>query len=265
MKPIINDIGRGKPAIAIAGCLHGDEIIGSKVIKEISRGAKPGGNLLRFIVANPEAVKKKKRFLKIDLNRAFPGRKNGGFEEKLAYEIKDKLKGVDLVIDIHATNSNFDRLAIVTRLGRKEKKLLAKIPVKKVALVPPSVFGGKEMINHCRLGVALDYGPNKSGGNYKKALRDVRKILVNMGVIKGEKKIYPKKELFKVSGLYGVPKGFSQNKNLKDFRAIKEGSVIGSVRGKFVFSNLDFYPIFLGRGRYPKTLALISRKEKLNL
>ena len=131
MKIKIESIGSGTPKILIIGCTHGDEIIGYKVIKELKKIKLKRGSL-DFLIANELAKKNKKRFLDVDLNRAFPGKKNGNKEEKIAFQINKILKNYDLVLDIHATNSNFDVIAIVCNLDNKTKNLLKITPIKKV-------------------------------------------------------------------------------------------------------------------------------------
>ncbi|MEI6627450.1 MAG: succinylglutamate desuccinylase/aspartoacylase family protein, partial [bacterium] len=164
-------IGHGHPKIAILGCVHGDEIMGAKAIRELLKLPIVKGEL-HFIIANEPAKQKRQRYLKHDLNRAFPGNPDGEAEHYLAHVLKQQLAKMDLVIDLHATNSNFSDLAIITKLGQKEKQLLKLIPNQKVALIRKAVFGGNDLISHTKLGLALEYGPNKTGKNYPQAVRD---------------------------------------------------------------------------------------------
>ena len=264
LKSIIKKKGKEKPSIAIVGCLHGDEIIGKLVINELRKlELKKGG--LTFIIGHPEAVKKRKRFLERDLNRIFPGKKNGCIEEKIAYDLSKIIKRFDLVIDIHATNSDFKELAIITKYGVKEKKILKDIPIKNIALIDKKVFGGKDMISYAKLGVSLDYGPDKTGKNFPLAVRHIKNILKNVGVIDGVGKKYKEKNIYTVSGTYDVSKDFKHDIKLKDFKLIKKSQLVGKDKKGKIFSKVDFYPLFLGDGRYNGTLALIAKKKKVIL
>ena len=253
-----------KPKIAIVGCVHGDEIIGKKIINEL-KDLKTKNGSLHFIIANQSALNKNKRYLKKDLNRSFPGSHNGTAEEKIAHSLKNKLNKFDITIDIHATNSNIGKLAVITVFGSKVKNLLKLIPVNKVVLIRKKVFGGKELINHVKLGISLEYGPNKSGKNYKNGLKDIKIILKNLGLLSGKKKIYKHKEFYTVSGLYNVSNNFKQASCLKNFQLIKKGQFIGQINKKKIKSTKNFYPLFLGKGRYKKTLALIAEKKEIEL
>lgn len=260
----IETIGQGKPNIAIIGCVHGDEIIGKKVINQLKKIKLKKGTLT-FIIAHPKAVAKKKRFFQKDLNRSFPGRKNGMTEEKIAYELNKILKKFDLVIDVHATNSDLKSLIAITKYNKQIKNLLKITPIKRVAYAPKKVFGAKELITYSKLGVSLEYGPNKSGRNYKRALNHVKIILKNLGVLKGKKTLYKEKDLYKISGIYRVPNNFQQNNKLKDYQLIKKGQLIGKINKKAIYSDKNFHPLFLGKGRYQETLALMAKKEKIKL
>lgn len=250
-----------KPSIAIVACIHGDEIAGKKVIDTLKRDRSIRENV-GFFVAHPEALKRRKRFIKQDLNRSFPGNSSGCIEERIAHNLKKQLSNFDIVIDLHTTSSNIDKLAIVTSLSTKMKRLLKLTPISKVALAYKKVFGGKEMIRYCRAGISLEYGPNKSGRNYRKILNDVRIMLKNIGLIKGVRKDFRRKEIYAISGIYRINKSSQPINSLKDFNLIKKGQVIARDKsGVPVLSDRDFYPLFVGKGRYPKTLALISSKR----
>lgn len=264
MKHLIKTIGKGVPKIALVACVHGDEIMGMKVIKNLFN-IKPQKGSISFIIAHPQALKSKKRYLQQDLNRSFPGNKKGVIEERIAYRLKKILRSYDLVLDIHATSSNFHSMAVTTRFDEQMRELLKYVPIKRVALVYKTAFGGNEMIAHCPAGISLDYGPDKTGRNYKTALKHIKIILRNLGIISGSKVLFKRKELYKVSGSYLVPRNFKQKKGLKEFRYIRKGQIVGYVNGKNIKAKIGFYPIFLGRGRYKETLALIAQKKSVGL
>jgi len=250
--------------VTIVGCLHGDEIIGQKVIEELQKLTFKKD--VSFLIANKEALEKKNRFISTDLNRSFPGKKGASDEEGLAFDILQKIKDSDLIIDIHATNSDFDKVAIVPDLSRERKELLKAVPIKKIALVTKQVFGGKELMNYSKLGVALDYGPDKTGDNYQIALEDIKQILLNLNFLDGQKNLMPEKELYRVQGLYKTEKEFKPNNNLREFEEIKEGDFLGQTRsGERVLAKENFYPLFLGKGSYQESLCLKATKEILSL
>ena len=256
----------GKLSVALVACIHGDEVAGIRVFKELKKN-NALRNKVGFFVAHPQALRQRKRFITADLNRSFPGSRTGTLEERIAYKLRRKLKSFDIVLDIHTTNSGIDRLAIVTSLSPAVKNILKFIPIEKVAIVPRGVFGGKELIRYHRAGVSLEYGPNKSGKNYRKIVSDINVLFRNLGILpKHQHGFFLHKELYRVRGIYRLQDGVRPERKLRDFSPIREGQAIGKTReGTIVQSNRSFYPLFLGKGRYPKTFALISSKEKLLL
>lgn len=252
-------IGSGKPSLAIVTCVHGDEIVGRRIYNYLKKKKISQGSVL-LLLANLKAMQRKRRFIRQDLNRSFPGRKKGVFEERLAAEILEQIRHCEYVLDIHATNSNIDALSIVTKKSRKLDYFLSKINVHKVAMINKKIFGGKEMISHVSAGVSLEYGPDKSGRNFKKIVSDINDILIRMKYIKGSAPKISKKSRYAVIGTFSVKKGFVQNKALDDFKKIKKGDCVGTVGKKKLFSPGDFYPLFLGKGRYKKTLCLMAKK-----
>ncbi|MEA3292979.1 MAG: hypothetical protein U9P88_00670, partial [Patescibacteria group bacterium] len=147
----------------------------------------------------------------------------------------------------------------------KIKGLLKLIPISKVALIRKNNLGSKALISYVNLGVSLEYGPDKSGKNYKKCLRDIKIILKNLELLPGKKNIFRSKEVYTVLGSYKVPNDFKPNNHLKEFQLIKRGQFIGHINKRKIKSTKSFYPIFLGKGRYKRTLALIAKKKDVEL
>lgn len=257
----VTTIGEGKPSIAIVGCVHGNELVGKKVIGKLKKIKLKKGSL-SLIIANTKAVKAKKRGLKKDLNRIFPGKKNGDYEERLAYDLALFLKDFDYVVDVHGTSSNIDSLIITTKLNKETKKLLKATPVKKTVLVSKSFFNNGTLMSVPKAGIVLEYGPDKLAKDYSKALRDVRGILRNLGFIAGAKKNSGQKDFYYIEKSYVVPTGFKPVASLQDFKKINKGDVIGYFKKREVKSKLSFYPVFVGKGSYDKTIALIGQKIK---
>lgn len=263
-RPIESRRGIGAPRVAIVACTHGDEFLGERVINAFKFVPLQRGCLL-FITAHPLARARKKRYIDQDLNRSFPGKQQGCLEDRLAFNLRQQLSTVDLVIDIHATNSLLDSLAIVTKLTPAIRRILRWLPVKNIALIEPQVFGNKEMIGHVQVGIALEYGPEKSGQNNRRAVNHVRALLRNLSMVAGSKSLWTEKVLYRVRGQYMVPRGFREVSGLRDLRRIRQGQMIGRVGTKKIYATETFYPIFLGKGRYRGTLSLKAQRERLSI
>lgn len=98
--------------ISIVTGIHGDELEGQYVCFELQRRIAEKKDKLAGIVdiypaMNPLGIDSITRGLPafdLDMNRIFPGSKEGDMVEYLASKIVDDLEGSDVCIDIHASN-----------------------------------------------------------------------------------------------------------------------------------------------------------------
>lgn len=98
--------------ISIVTGIHGDELEGQYVCYELSRRIQTQPEALTGTVdiypaMNPLGIDSITRGIPgfdLDMNRIFPGNKDGTFTEFVASEIIRDLQGSDLCLDIHASN-----------------------------------------------------------------------------------------------------------------------------------------------------------------
>jgi hypothetical protein len=101
-----------KKRISIVTGIHGDELEGQYVCFEVARRIKEHPECLTGIVdiypaMNPLGIDSMTRGIPgfdLDMNRIFPGQKNGTMTEYAAHKIIEDLTGSDLCVDIHASN-----------------------------------------------------------------------------------------------------------------------------------------------------------------
>jgi hypothetical protein len=101
-----------KERISIVTGIHGDELEGQYVCFEVARRIKEHPEYLTGIVdiypaMNPLGIDSMTRGIPgfdLDMNRIFPGQKNGAMTEYVAHKIIEDLTGSDLCVDIHASN-----------------------------------------------------------------------------------------------------------------------------------------------------------------
>lgn len=97
------------PTVWLTGCMHGDEIGGTVIIQEIFSKLRPAlkkGAVHAFPLMNPFGFETTSRNISLsqeDLNRSFPGKKNGTFAERLASIIFNSILETKphLVLDLH--------------------------------------------------------------------------------------------------------------------------------------------------------------------
>ncbi len=102
----------GVKRISIVTGIHGDELEGQYVCFELLRRIRQQEEKLAGIVdiypaLNPLGIDSITRGIPafdLDMNRLFPGNRDGNMTEYLASEIIQDITGSDLVLDIHASN-----------------------------------------------------------------------------------------------------------------------------------------------------------------
>ncbi len=103
--------GKEKRVCIVTGT-HGDELEGQYVCYEVNRRIQEGIEDLKGIVdiypaLNPLGVDSITRGIPkfdLDMNRIFPGNKEGSMAEYIASEVVRDIEGADLCIDIHSSN-----------------------------------------------------------------------------------------------------------------------------------------------------------------
>ena len=98
------------PIVWLTGAIHGDEVGGIVIIQEIFKELKKSpliqGTLFAMPLMNPIGFESSVRGLPLseeDLNRSFPGDKNGSIAERIAYQIFSTIIKTKptLVLDLH--------------------------------------------------------------------------------------------------------------------------------------------------------------------
>jgi succinylglutamate desuccinylase len=248
-----------KPHILINILTHGDELIGLKVKKELEKlNIKQG--ILDFQIANEKAYKEKKRFIDSDLNRVFPGKKNGNYEEKLATKLLPKIKSVDLVIDIHSTTSDLKDALIVTKLNKKTKELINVINPKHLLFM--NISKKTALISFAPIGISFEYGKDKDKKVLNKIVRDIKKLLKFYKMIDGKNSNKLSKTLtFKINKSFEKKPEQELDSKIRNYKLIKKGDVVArNKEGKVVIAKEDFYPILFGNKNYETMFGFIGKK-----
>lgn len=87
--------------VLVIGGMHGNEPLGIALVKLLQERPLEG---VDAILANEQAIDQQVRFTAQDLNRSFPGDKNGGYEARRAAQLLTRCVEYDLVFDFHNTH-----------------------------------------------------------------------------------------------------------------------------------------------------------------
>jgi succinylglutamate desuccinylase len=239
---------------------HGDEKIGHHVVKETEK-LNIGNNLI-VQVANEKAFKLNKRFIDQDLNRSFPGKKVGNYEEMRAYELSTIIKSADIVIDIHSTTSALKDAFIVTKLDNKTLKYIKIINPKYVLVM--NATKNNALISQAKVGIAFEYGKDNDPKVIKKIVLGIKKLLKYLQLIDfdvTETKIFTK--YFDVVSTVEKPKGFKLLKKIKNYKLIRNGEVYAKNGNTKLIATEDFFPIIFGQKNYKDIFGFKGKKIKL--
>ena len=256
--------GNGGKNILVIGCVHGDELIGERVIKELRKFVVLKGTLVT-VVANTRAMEAGVRFINEDLNRVFPGNSQGNHEEQLACSLIPLLKESDIVLDIHSTTTDTTSVIILTKVNQSIRKLLSIFNPRRVVVMGKEV-GKTALTGYCKTGISFEYGKDKSEKAYRETLSDILKILERYQMIGEDKKNMPKikqrTEYFEVLGTLARPAGLKLDKKIKNFSLVKKNEIIASSGVNTQKSPRNFYPFLFGPVSYKEIWGFMTKKVK---
>jgi predicted deacylase len=107
---------RPGPSLWVCGAIHGDELVGVAIIRELLHGIEPeglAGTLVAFPAVNVFGVLQQSRYLpdRRDLNRSFPGSSKGSLAARLARTfMKEIVARCTHGIDLHTAATDRDNL-----------------------------------------------------------------------------------------------------------------------------------------------------------
>ena len=103
---VINGAKPG-PTLCLTGAIHGDELNGIEVVRRVMYDISPkdlNGTLIGVPIVNLQGFQRGSRYLtdRRDLNRYFPGEKNGSLASRIANSLfNEVIKHCNYLIDIH--------------------------------------------------------------------------------------------------------------------------------------------------------------------
>jgi uncharacterized protein len=185
--------GGDGPRLGLIAGIHGDEPLGIEIIRRLLEELEPetfGGEIVALPVANAYAFASLTRSTPIDsanLNRVFPGSRDGTLSEQIAYLISSEfLPRCDYLIDLHSGGN----LATVDYLYVGDDAALAKAfgcellyrgPAPQGSLGAHAAASGTKTLI-----VELGGGQQRSEHFVRKGVRGVRNVMKHLGMLAGE-------------------------------------------------------------------------------
>lgn len=116
LMPVMAVVGETDgPTVFFNGAMHGDEILGSDVLRRVMRDLTPdkvAGTVIAVPVANPmgQATRTRRNIMEMypgphDMNRVFPGHIDGILTERIAAVLDSRFSAIaDYVFDLHCAS-----------------------------------------------------------------------------------------------------------------------------------------------------------------
>ena len=265
--------------IAIFGGTHGNEPVGVEVIKALNleKPVSPFHTYETFI-GNPEALKKKSRFVDSDLNRAFG--KNGkpkGYELERSIFLKKEVQGkFDLIVDLHTSTSNMGLTAILNNShpNTRQTCCFLKDKIKNFKLIEETDLDDDctHLNRLAKAGVTIEVGPVANNVLSADLILKTYNIIVEILNWDFKKEYdYAKTEVFKTEKTVYYPKEdgwlISPNLENKDFHLLSDGDELFiNIKGEKIIYESDsaLYPFFINEAAYQNDRVAMVLARKIN-
>ncbi len=235
--------------LAVVACVHGNEKYGLEVVKRLSGS-------ISFFIGNEKATRENKRFVDVDLNRAFPGNETGNYEERRAFELAARLKDFDFVIDLHSSSNDCKMFGIITKQNNVKIEFAKKLGLKKLVIMSEDFAKGNALIDFVKCGLSIEVGSHNRKENVDEAVEVIENFLL-------EKNRNEDIEIFKVKSK--LMKKYDKVL-IKNFEKVKEGMIltIGNF-GEKQLAEEDFVAVLVDEEAYGDVLCLCCERLRLKI
>ena len=199
-----------------------------------------------IIIGNKKATLQDRRFIESDMNRIFPGKENGNYEEKETFKLNQKLKNFNQVIDLHSTSNECPLFGIITKPNKEKIKLAKKLGLNKLLIMPENFASGKALIDHHKLGISLEIGPHGDRKRTEEVISKITNYICNK----------PQDQNLEIYEPIEIIKRTKDKILIENFKEVKKGQLITESQ----IAEYNFIPILVGEKSYSDVLCLACKK-----
>jgi predicted deacylase len=190
---LVIDGARPGRRAGISAMIHGDEIEGLLIVRELWRTVDPAdvsGSIWMMPVANPlamEAITRNTPIDMLDMNRLFPGAADGWLSEQQAFAITNGfINQIDCLVDIHA-GGTFPWVDYCYVLNDEpfSRAFLSALLYKPATMYPGTTAAAALARNISMTVVEIGGGYQQQGEHILNGVRGVRNMLRHAGVLSG--------------------------------------------------------------------------------
>lgn len=247
----------GDTSVAVVCCLHGDEVCGRRAIERVvaEYGKRGGVAGVKFVLANPRAYERGRRFVDEDLNRAFPGDlESDSHERRLAARLLDELRG-HVVLDLHSTVSDPTPFALFQRRTEPTFEAVRNTGLDRVLDIG-FVDGG--LIGHVD-GVSVEFDKTDRERATEEAYETVVAFLGNYGLVDAEGRRSDPTVYRIFDEIPRERDGFDLLGT--NFERVTEGDTFARREGAIVRAEGTFYPVLASERGYEERYGFKAARE----
>lgn len=252
---IMFEAGQGSPFVVFNVATHGNEYqpvaAVEKVIQELNSDDLLRGKV-RFTLANPVALRERKRFLHSDLNRAYPGNILAQGENKIAAQMLELVRDADYVVDLH-TAPDPPPFVILGSRNQSRLQLAELAPIRPIVLFEATTSCA--MVDFAKCGIGIELGGHDNIDSAVMGVNTINRYMTGLGLVHNEQVAdmeHDYYEIYRGLTLEEIPGHLLSN--LRNFQPITN-SLLG-VQTEEEFS----YPVLCGVKDYSPTYCYLAKK-----
>ena len=254
----VEQLGDGEPEVAVAGGIHGDEPCGVAAVEHFLDERPAVARPVRFVVANEEAVTQGKRYVERDLNRAFPGDRDGAtHEDRLAHALGEAV-GDCTTLALHSTQSYERMFALVDELREFSRAVCPRLSVD--AVVETGAAAGR-IFDAVPDTIEVECGYQGSDQATRNARQVTREFLAATGALPDEETPHQTDlPVFRLGN--PVPKTAAQEYEVfaENFEEVFAGERFAAADGEAVIAEEDFHPVLLSAYGYEEVFGYTAER-----
>jgi len=244
---IVVNGARPGPTLWIQACIHGDEYCGCFIAQDFANGLDPAdmtGAVVTLPTLNGTAFNAGRRTSPFDitggwdLNRCFPGVRDGAPTEQMAHAIfQEILRVADAMIDFHTGGTKETRWLLYANVegevGQRSEAMARAFGFEVILPTPPTTLTGSAFINAAKRGIpgiiveSGGYGPAFDRHLVEEGAAKLADVARQLGILPGAA---PKNGPFTYLGDFAwinAPRGGLYRPVLRGGERVKQGEPIG--------------------------------------
>lgn len=114
-----------------------------------------------------------------------------------------------------------------------------------------SISDKHSLISSAKVGIAFEYGRDRSEMTYRETPQGIVRILIGLGMMEGRlKRKKFASEYYRISRAPEKPEGFSVGKDVENLKLVRKGQVVASNGLRSLRAPQDFYPVLFVKNTY---------------